>query len=154
MSRSFLGEFEATLDTKGRFLIPAGFKKQLKEGENTFVLNRGLEKCITLYPMDVWEPLSKQINSLNQFDPNVRRFTRQFLGGATEVEMDGAGRMLLPQTLKEHADLQKDIIMVAVGDKVEIWDATKYKKFFEDFSPHEFSALAAQVMTGNSETKL
>lgn len=144
---AFLGEYEATLDPKGRFLLPAGFKKQLREGENTFVLSRGIERCLTLYPMSSWEPIVQEINSLNDFDPKVRAFRRQFLGGATEVELDTAGRMLLPPTLKEYADLSKDIILVAALDKIEIWDSAKYKKLFEDMAPEDFSQLAAEVMT-------
>ena len=143
---AFLGEYEATLDTKGRFLLPAGFKKQLNDGESTFVLSRGMEKCLTLYPMSSWQPIVQKINSLNEFDPKVRAFRRQFLGGATEVELDSAGRMLLPPTLKEHADLSKDIILVAALDKIEIWDAPKYKKLFDDMAPEDFSSLAAEVM--------
>ena len=69
----FLGEFESTLDAKGRFLLPAGLKKQLPEGENTrFVINRGFEKCLTLYPRQSWEPLFAKISTLNDFDPKVR----------------------------------------------------------------------------------
>jgi MraZ protein len=68
------------------------------------------------------------------------------LGGATEVELDSAGRMLLPPTLKEYADLSKDIILVAALDKIEIWDSSKYKKLFDDMAPEDFSNLAAEVM--------
>src|SRR5919112_429820 len=143
---AFLGEYEATLDIKGRFLLPAGFKKQLKESENTFVISRGIERCLTLYPMSSWEPIVQKMNSLNDFDPKVREFRRQFLGGATEVELDSAGRILLPPTLKEFAGLSKDIILVAALDKIEIWDALKYKKFFDEFSPEAFSILAKDVM--------
>ena len=143
---SFLGEYEATLDPKGRFLLPAGFKKQLKEGESTFVLNRGMENCLTLYPMDSWNAIVEQIAKLNEFDPKVRAFRRTFLGGATEVELDNAGRMLLPPTLKEHAGLTKEIILVAAMNKIEIWEAARYKKFFEQMEPETFSQLAAEVM--------
>ncbi len=143
---TFLGEYEATVDIKGRFLLPAGFRKQLKEGENTFVLSRGIERCLTLYPMSSWEPIVQKINALNDFDPKVRAFRRQFLGGATEVELDAAGRMLLPPTLKEYADLSKDIILVAALDKIEIWESVKYKKLFDDMAPEDFSNLAAEVM--------
>lgn len=143
---SFLGEYEATLDPKGRFLLPAGFKKQLKEGENSFVLNRGMEKCLTLYPIESWKAIVDKIAVLNEFDPKVRAFRRTFMGGATEVELDSAGRMLLPPTLKEHAELTKDIILVAAMNKIEIWDAARYKKFFEQMAPEAFSQLAADVM--------
>lgn len=142
----FLGEYEATLDAKGRFLLPAGFKKQLPDDELCFVINRGFEKCLSLYPAKNWQPLHAKISELNEFDPKVRAFRRQFLGGATEVEADTAGRLLLPPTLRDFAGLTKDIILVAAVDKIEIWDAVTYKKFFEDFSPEAFSDLAKEVM--------
>jgi len=145
----FLGEFEATLDAKGRFLVPAGFKKQLGEGDgDRFVMNRGFEKCLSLYPLSSWEPIAEKINGLNDFDPKVRQFKRYFLNGATLVEPDSAGRLLLPPTLKEYAGLQKNIVLVPAGNKMELWDTAKYKEFFESFSPESFSDLASLVMGG------
>ncbi len=143
----FLGEFEATLDAKGRFLLPVGFKKQLgEEANSSFVINRGFEKCLTLYPMKSWEPLFADISKLNDFDPKVREFRRNFLNGATIVELDSAGRILVPPNLKEHADLQKDIVLVAAVNKLEIWDSNKYKQLFDSFSAENFSNLADEVM--------
>ncbi len=143
----FLGEFEATLDAKGRFLLPAGFKKQLPEEETTrFVINRGFEKCLALYPVKNWEPLFADISKLNDFDPKVREFRRYFLNGATFVEPDTAGRLLVPPNLKDHAGLQKDIVLVAAVNKIEIWDSNTYKKFFDSYSPDAFSNLAKEVM--------
>ncbi|HEX6333848.1 MAG TPA: division/cell wall cluster transcriptional repressor MraZ [Flavisolibacter sp.] len=143
----FLGEFESTLDPKGRFLLPAGLKRQLPEGENTrFVINRGFEKCLSLYPRQSWDPLYSKISTLNDFDPDARNFRRVFLNGATEVELDSAGRLLVPPNLKEYADLGKDIILAAAGDKIEIWSKENYQKFFESYSPEDFSKLARQVM--------
>ena len=143
----FLGEYEATLDTKGRFLLPAGFKKQLPQDANTqFVLNRGFEKCLTLYPMQSWEPIFSEISKLNDFDPKVREFRRYFLNGATQVELDSAGRLLLPKNLSEHAGLEKDIVLVSAVNKIEIWDKSKYTEFFETFTPQAFSDLANEVM--------
>jgi MraZ protein len=148
----FLGEFEATLDAKGRFLLPAGFKRQLPEEESSrFVINRGFEECLSLYPMQSWEPLFADINRLNDFDPKVREFRRFFLNGATIVEPDGAGRLLLPQNLKDHAGLQKDIVLVAAVNKIEIWDSNKYRKLFDTFSAEDFSNLAKTVMTKGGE---
>jgi MraZ protein len=146
----FLGEFESTLDPKGRFLLPAGLRKQLPEGENTrFVINRGFEKCLSLYPIQSWEPLFARISALNDFDPKVRGFRRYFLNGATEVELDSAGRLLLPPNLKEYAELGKDIVLTSAVDKIEIWSTENYKKFFESYSPNDFSSLAQQVMGNN-----
>jgi transcriptional regulator MraZ len=143
----FLGEYEATLDSKGRFLLPVGFKKQLpEEGNAQFVVNRGFEKCLSLYPMKSWEPIFANISQLNDFDPKAREFRRYFLNGATMAELDSAGRLLIPQNLKEYAGLEKDIVLVSAVNKIEIWDKTKYQQFFESFSPEAFSSLANQVM--------
>lgn len=146
----FIGEYEATLDAKCRFLLPAGFKKQLpKNGGEPFVLNRGFEKCLSLYTSKSWEPLFSDLSKLNDFDPKVRQFKRYFLNGATQVEPDKAGRLLLPKNLMEYAGLEKDIVLVSAIDKIEIWDKIKYQEFFETFSPEAFSDLAKEVMAGD-----
>ena len=148
----FLGEFEATVDAKGRFLLPAGFKRQLPEEEtNRFVINRGFEKCLALYPMRTWEPLFEKITGLNDFDPKQREFRRAFLNGATFVEPDTAGRILLPPNLKAYAGLQKDIVLMATGDKLEIWDSNKYKEIFDSLSSDTFSDLGNQVLGSGAD---
>jgi MraZ protein len=148
----FLGEFEATVDAKGRFLLPAGFKRQLPEEETTrFVINRGFEKCLALYPMRTWEPLFEKITGLNEFDPKQREFRRAFLNGATFVEPDTAGRILLPPNLKAYAGLQKDIVLMATGDKLEIWDSNKYKEIFDSLSSDTFSDLGNQVLGSGAD---
>lgn len=147
----FLGEFEATLDAKGRFLLPAGFKRQVGEEElNRFVINRGFEQCLALYTLKEWEPLFEKIKGLNEFDPKQREFRRAFLNGATFVEPDTAGRILLPPNLKAYAGLEKDIVIAAAGNKMEIWDSNKYKKFFDSFSSDAFSDLGRDVMGGGN----
>src|SRR5437868_14730387 len=125
----FLGEYEATLDAKGRFLLPAGFKKQLPEdGATQFVLCRGFEKCLSLYPQQIWEPIFVNMSKLNDFDPKVRQFRRYFMNGATKVDLDTAGRILIPKNLAEYAGLERDIVLAPAFDKIEIWDKTKSKE--------------------------
>jgi MraZ protein len=149
----FLGEYEATLDSKGRFLLPAGIKKQLPVGvDPVFVVNRGFEKCLTVYPIQSWTPIYENISALNDFDPKVREFRRYFLNGAIQLELDSAGRILLPKNLLEHAGLEKDIVLVSAVTKLEIWDKNKYQQFFETFSPEAFSSLAAEVMAKKETT--
>lgn len=146
----FLGEYEATLDAKGRFLLPTGIRKQLQEADShQFVLNRGFEKCLSLYPMSEWMPLFEQLKKLNDFDPKVRTFKRFFLAGATVVELDTASRILLPKNLMEYAELSRDIVLAANTNKIEIWDKQKYQALFDNFSPEAFSQLAGQVMGGD-----
>ena len=148
----FLGEYESTVDAKGRFLLPAGFKKQLPEGENaSFVLNRGFEKCLTLYPMQSWEPIFNGINALNDFDPKVRAFRRMFFNGANQIDLDSAGRILLPKSLIEYAGLDKDIVLIAAVNKIEIWDKATYQAFFDSMSADDFSNLANEVMNKSKE---
>jgi len=145
----FLGEFEATLDAKGRFLLPAGFKKQLPDVEAAkFIINRGFEKCLALFPLKNWEPLFAKIAGLNEFDPKQREFRRAFLNGATYVEPDSAGRILIPPNLKIYAELEKDLVLMATGDKMEIWDSNKYKKFFDSISSDALSDLGRDVLGG------
>lgn len=128
--------------------VPGRVKKQMPEEESMkFVINRGFEKCLSLYPIKNWEPLFTDISKLNDFDPKVREFRRYFLNGATIVEPDSAGRLLVPPNLKEHAGLEKDIVLVSAVNKVEIWDSDKYKQFFDSFSPETFSSLAKEVMS-------
>ena len=145
----FLGEFEATLDPKGRFLLPAGFKKQLPEDEGSrFVINRGFDKCLALYPLKTWEPLFAKVSGLNEFDPKQREFRRAFLNGAIYVDPDSAGRILIPPNLKIYADLEKDLVLMATGDKIEIWDSKKYKQFFDSISSDALSELGKDVLGG------
>ena len=143
----FLGEYEVTIDEKGRFLLPAALKKQLaEEGAHQFVINRGLDFCLSLYPMESWNPLYAKISKLNDFDSKASAFKRRFLNGASKVEVDTAGRLLLPKNLMEYAALKKNSVLVFVGDKIEIWDTKKYKEFFESFSQEEFKIMANEVM--------
>lgn len=146
---SLIGEYEVTLDSKGRFLLPAGFKKQLAEGDDVcFVINRGIETCLSLYPMSSWEPLDQKMNALNDFNPKVREFKRLFLNGANKVEPDGASRILVPPRLKEYAGFGKEVVMVGMGNKMEIWDKSKYNKLFDSTTPEELSNLADEVTKG------
>lgn len=150
--KGLLGEYEVTLDAKGRFLFPAGLRKQLPENAMPFVVNRGMEKCLTLYPQQTWDPLYTRISKLNDFDPKVREFRRFFLNGATELEPDTAGRVLLPPNLREYAGLTKDIILVSAGTKVEIWNSEVYKKLIENTSPQGVSDLAYEVLGKEMES--
>lgn len=143
----FLGEYEATVDAKGRFLLPAAIRKKLPaDAPNDFVINRGFEKCLTLYPAANWQPIMEGISKLNDFDPKVREFRRYFFNGATELELDTAGRLLVPPNLRDHANIDKDIVLVGSMQKIEIWDKVKYKEFFESMTPQAFSQLAKDVI--------
>ena len=142
----FLGEYEATIDAKGRFLLPGGLKKQMQEEASTIVISRGFEKCLLLYPLKSWEAIEEKIKKLNEFNPKVSQFRTLFVGGASYVDLDTAGRILLPPSLGEYAGLGKDILLASDIDKIKIWDSGKYKKLFEEFSSDAFANLASEVM--------
>ena len=142
---SFLGEYEVALDAKGRFLLPSGFRKQLAEGiGEKFVVNRGIENCVTIYTMDVWNAISEKVNRLNDFKANVREFKRLFLNGATIVEVDTADRILLPKQLQEYAGIKKDAVLSAQGNKLELWDKDTYYNYLRERTGG-FSKLAEDV---------
>jgi MraZ protein len=143
----FLGEQEATVDSKGRFMLPGVFRKKLPENSpGLFVINRGFEKCLTLYPLLNWEPLFEKLSKLNDFDPKVREFKRFFFNGATDLELDSAGRLLVPPNLREYAGIEKDIVLVGYSEKIEIWDKAKHKEVLESMTAQSFSLLANEVL--------
>ena len=145
---AFIGEYELSIDVKGRFLLPSGFRKQLPESDDVqFVISRGFEQCLTLYTMDEWNLLSEKIKKLNEFNQKVRDFKRAFLSGANIVEMDGAGRLLLPKILQEYAGITKDIVFTSQGDKMEIWDKAIHKAYMQK-TMGNFSDLATEVLGG------
>ncbi|MEP6684053.1 MAG: division/cell wall cluster transcriptional repressor MraZ [Parafilimonas sp.] len=146
----FLGEYEATIDAKGRFLLPGNLKKQMPEGTSTIVISRGFEKCLQLYPLKAWEVIEEKIKKLNEFNPKVSQFRTLFVGGASYVDLDTAGRILLPPSLREYAGLGKDILLASDIDKIKIWDSGKYKQLFEEFSSGAFANLASEVMGTNA----
>jgi MraZ protein len=144
----FLGEYEVSIDAKGRFLLPSGFRKQLTEGEESFVINRGFENCLAMYTRLVWDKLTENLVRLNDFDPRMRQLKRLFLNGATSVEPDGAGRLLIPKPLQEFASLSKDVVFSCQGNKVELWDKSTYYDYIK-MGANDFSVLAAEMSKNN-----
>ena len=140
----FLGEYESTLDGKNRFVFPSALKKQYPEGETRFIISRGLDDCLMLYTLDAWKKVEEKLSALNEADPNVRIFKLLMLGGATEVELDSGGRLLMPQTLKKHASIEKEMMLVAVIDKVKIFNLDAYNKLFVNNAAN-FTNLAQMV---------
>lgn len=139
-----IGECEATIDAKNRFLLPGLLRKQLPENEK-LMLSRGIDENLVLYPMKTWNDLVAKVLAMNEFDSKVRKFRTLMLGGAVEIELDTAGRILLPPSLKEYGKLKKDIMLSGDMDKIIIWDAEAYKKIFEETSAEEFSKIAEHV---------
>ncbi|MGB0882363.1 MAG: division/cell wall cluster transcriptional repressor MraZ [Vicingaceae bacterium] len=147
---NFIGEFECKLDAKGRLMLPSSLRKQLDPAaEESFVMNRGFEKCLVLYPKNDWKYISEEVNKLNQYVKKNREFIRYFYRGATELGLDGTGRLLFPKRLMEYAGVQKEVVLFAHGNRIEIWDKKAYDNLLTD-EPDEFAALAEEVMGGSA----
>lgn len=149
---NLIGEFECRIDAKGRFILPAGIKKQLpSEAQDKFVINRGFEKCLVLYPQSVWQTISDEVNQLNIYNKKNREFVRYFYRGASELTLDTASRLLLPKPLMQYAGLDKEMVMFAFSNRIEIWAKDAYDQLHVN-EPEDFATLAEEVM-GKKDNK-
>ena len=120
----FKGEFKHTVDTKGRLIIPSKFREYLGE---EFVVTKGLDGCLFAYDNQEWEAFEQKLRALPLNKKDNRIFARHFLAGASDVEVDKQGRVLLPPNLREFAGLVKDVVLVGMGNRIEIWDQDKWR---------------------------
>lgn len=120
----FMSEYNHTIDTKGRLIIPSKFREVLG---NEFVVSRGMDGCLFIYANDDWKAFEKQMESLPMMNKQTRQFTRFFMAGAAQVEVDKQGRILIPASLREFAKLDKDVVLVGVGNRIEIWNKDAYE---------------------------
>jgi MraZ protein len=150
---NLLGEYDVRLDAKGRLVLPSGLKKQLADVVSQgFVINRDVFRpCLVLYPMPVWESTNKMLGRLNRFVEKNLEFIRRFTAGATRLDLDGSGRLLLPKALMDDPKLGKDLKLVGLGDRVEVWGKTGYAAMRRE--KVDLTALAEDVMgsLGNEE---
>ena len=143
---SFLGEYELKLDAKGRMRLPGALKQQLNpEVKGRFVINRGFEECLEIYPFDVWETVRKKVERLNQFKKKERAFIRYFLRGATEIVLDGADRLNVPKHLLDYAGIKGEAIITPGKNTLELWDKAKYEKELA-MDSDSFADLAEDVL--------
>ena len=144
-----LGEYPCKIDPKGRLRLPTGLLEQLPlEEQDHFVINRGLEKCLMLYPKKVWDQKSAQVNQLNDFDTQARLFKRAFYRGATPIRKDGSDRLNIPNQLLEWAGVADgEVMLAAVNDKIEIWSAAEYEAQLG--GEIDLAQLAQRVMGDN-----
>jgi MraZ protein len=127
-------------------LFPSGLRKQLNPTANeNFMVNKGFENCLTLYPMNEWEKVTARLSKLNLFKPKNRMFYRLFHQGAKQLSLDNAGRILIPTSLMERIGLKKDIMLTAYNDRIEIWDRAEYLSIMNE-NISDFSDLADEVM--------
>lgn len=143
----FTGEFECKLDDKGRLTLPAKVKSKLPEvSGNQLILSLGLEPCLVLYPMVEYRKIYSRIAAMNEFNEEFRTLQRNFFRRIAEVELDGAGRLLIPKTMSRYAKLEKELVLVGMGNRIELWNAEAYDTFIINDN-QEFSKLAQKHLT-------
>lgn len=127
----FMGEYHHTIDEKGRMIIPSKFREALGE---KFIITRGIENCLFVYPMQAWEKITNKLESLPFTKKDARQFVRFFLSGATTAEFDKQGRVNITSPLISYAKLEKECIIIGAGDRLEIWSEKDWNEFFESAS--------------------
>ena len=148
---NLIGTYECKAEAKGRLMFSSAFKKQLSDVlQNGFVLKRAVfQPCLELYPMEEWNLMMEKINTLNRFKKKNNDFIRRFTAGVKFVELDVAGRVLIPEDLSEFAGIKKQVVMSSSVNIIEIWDKEKYEKAIDD-AADDFADLAEEVM-GNRD---
>ena len=121
----FVGQYSHNLDSKGRVAVPAKFRQQLKKA----VVTKGLDSCLFLYPQKEWDVLATKVANLPMDRAENRAFARSFLAGAMEVDFDKQGRIILPEYLRQFANINKNVIIAGLYNRLEIWDEEKWNKY-------------------------
>ncbi len=137
-----MGEFQHNIDTKGRMIVPSKFREGLGE---SFVVTRGLDKCLFAYPMDEWKLLEEKLKKLPLTKKDARAFTRFFFSGAIECEVDKQGRINIPQNLRSYAALEKECVVIGVSNRIEIWANENWEEYVTD-SEESFAEIAENLM--------
>ncbi len=122
----FLGEFKYLLDSKGRLAIPSKFRARLSEG---VIITKGIEQCLFVYPLSEWQKLIEKLMKLPITQTSSRAFLRLMFSGAVEEELDQQGRILIPENLRTYANLKKQVIVVGVFNRIELWDEKAWEEY-------------------------
>lgn len=125
----FYGEYQHTVDPKGRVIVPSKFREGLGE---KFIVTKGLDNCLFAYSMEEWGNLEAKLKALPFTDKDVRSFVRFFFSGATECEADKQGRILIPQNLRDYAGLAKEVYIIGVSARIEIWNKENWESYCND----------------------
>lgn len=122
----FIGEFTHAVDIKGRMSMPAKFRENLGEA---FYITKGLDHCLFVFPENEWKVFEEKLKGLPLTNKNARAFVRIFFSGATEGSFDKQGRILVPQSLREYAEMDKEVVVIGVGQRIEIWSTAQWEKY-------------------------
>jgi len=144
----FYGEYQHSIDDKGRLIIPSKLREVCKENyAEKFVVTRGLDQCLFLFTSDEWKTQENKFKNLPFTRTEARHFNRLFFSGAVEVSCDGQGRILVPDYLKQFADVKRDVTLVGVSNRIEIWAKERWEAFFIKSQP-EYESIAEKLLDG------
>lgn len=143
----FKGKYTYSVDEKGRISIPAKLRKNLSdEANNSFVVTRGLDGCLYLYPNDIWLQMEKDLKQqLNTYDPEERSFLRSLIVWANDVSLDKQQRVTIPTELLEFAAIKSSVVLLGTLDKIELWNPEKFNLYMGNIEPH-YETIASKVM--------
>lgn len=136
----FMGQYEHSIDTKGRIIIPAKYREDLGD---SFVVTRGMDGCLFLYPSEEWAAFVEKLQQLPS-NQNTRKIQRRFMSGAMSVELDKQGRILIPALLRTDASLEKEVVFVGMMNRIEVWDKSR----LESQEMEEDEAMLEETMDG------
>jgi MraZ protein len=137
----FLGEFEHSVDEKGRVAVPARFREELAEG---IILTRGFERCLQAFPRPTWERLRERVSALSLGSEESRQLRRLLFSGAADVEVDRQGRILIPQNLREYAGLGEQVVLAGMDTFFEVWSSERWRTVLDTLDS-QGSAIAQQL---------
>lgn len=138
----FMGEYQHTIDDKGRLIMPAKFRDDIGE---SFVITKGLDGCLFVYPLKEWKELEEKLSSLPFTKKDARAFSRFFFSGAIECQLDKQGRMLIPSNLRKYASLLKNVVIIGVSTRLEIWGMEVWQNY-SDETEDSYEELAEKMV--------
>ncbi len=125
----FIGEYQHSIDAKGRIIVPSKFREELGY---KFILTKGLDNCLFIYSMEEWTKFQERLSTLPMASKEARTFVRYFFSGAVECEIDKQGRLTIPQNLREHAKIDKEVVTIGVMSRVEVWSKQQWEEYNGD----------------------
>ncbi|HLD69592.1 MAG TPA: division/cell wall cluster transcriptional repressor MraZ [Candidatus Omnitrophota bacterium] len=143
----FYGEYSHTIDRKGRLILPARFREICKEnGIEKFFVTRGLDKCLFMFNEEEWRVQEQKFKTMSFTKQESRSFNRLFFSGAVDVVPDRQGRFIIPQYLKDYADIKRDTVIIGISNRIEIWNGHAWQEFYSR-SKDTFEQIAENIIT-------
>ncbi len=143
---SFKGSYTHSVDGKGRLNLPAKLRKYVSPDNNdTYIVTRGFEQCLFVYPLDEWAKVEARLRELSNYNPEHRMFLRNLLEMANEVQLDSQARLMVPSDLREYAKIRGDVRIIGTLDKIELWDPAEYEKY-RSGQTETYEEIAQKVM--------